>query len=445
MKKFLTILFMVVLTLIVLAMKRGGFGSKLHLGTPEILGGVVRTDDESGGRLYYMTSQWEKRVSRSSSRSSSSSRTVSWLNIDLWELDIATAQPLSRRRLKREKVNADAKAMGMEQGVLWARIPELVGIRLADGEIVADKAKIEARNPSLAGLIPKPPESAFFLTDSMQPLKYSPEAGMIVRLDDARLVRIDPLTLEATPYVETAKSEKPSKPEGPEKAATFGVAVRQISYGMDWYTMVRGLTIEKPGGGMEWFGLLADPELEQVKEGRTLSHQMDFSVPRRQKLYRAQMEQVEEFPFGPRWVYKNPTALPESPDFLMSGLLTQGPGGSSDQTAMWRREPDSVFVLSRDRLGEDGHMQLARISGPKGTPVWSLSLPLSQMSAWVPGERWAVMLGPDSAAERSPMAEEGENAVSQIVTIDLKTGEMKRFNPDLHRDWPATGAPGEKK
>lgn len=90
-------------------------------------------------------------------------------------------------------------------------------------------------------------------------------------------------------------------------------------------------------------------------------------------------------------------------------------------------------------------MQLARISGPQGTPVWSVALPLSQMSAWVPGERYAVMLGPDSGAERSPMAEEGENAVSQIVTIDLKTGELKRFNPDLHRDWPATGGPVEQK
>lgn len=444
MKKFLSAL-LVIAGLIMLIVKWGGLGSRLSLSTPEILGGVVRIDDPSGGKLYYLTAQWEKRVSRSSGRSSSSTRTVSWLNVDLWELDAATAQPLNRRRLKREKVNADAKAMGMEQGVLWARIPELVGIRLADGEIVADKAKIEARNPSLAGLIPKPPESAFFLTESMQPLKYTPETGMIVRLDDARLVRIDPLTLEATPHTESAgKEPEAAAPPGPESAApSHGTAVVGLSNGMDWYAMVRGLTIEKPGGGMDWLGLLAEPELAQVQEGRGVSQQMDFSVPRRQRIYRAAMEQEEEFPFGPRWTYKNAAALPESPEFLMAGLLTQGPGGSSNQSAMWRREPDSVFVLSRDRLGEAGHMQLARVSGPKGTAVWSVALPLSAMSAWVPGESHGILLGPDSAAPRSPMAEEGENPVMQIVSVDLKTGELKSFNPDLHRDWPVTG--GEQK
>jgi hypothetical protein len=35
------------------------------------------------------------------------------------------------------------------------------------------------------------------------------------------------------------------------------------------------------------------------------------------------------------------------------------------------------------------------------------------------------------------MAEENENSSMQIVSIDLETGELKSFNPDLHRDWPA--------
>jgi hypothetical protein len=59
------------------------------------------------------------------------------------------------------------------------------------------------------------------------------------------------------------------------------------------------------------------------------------------------------------------------------------------------------------------------------------------VSAWLPGERHALMLGPDPSAQRSPMAEENENASMQVVSIDLETGEVKSFNPDLHRDWPA--------
>jgi hypothetical protein len=442
-KRFFTLLFIFVLGAFILAWKANLFGSRLFLSPPEIMGGVVRTDEAAGGRLYYLTSQWEKRVSRvGGSRSSSSVRTVSWLNTDLWELDAATAQPLFRRRIRRAKVHGDARALGMEQGVLWARIPELVGIRLSDGEIVADSAKIEARNPSLAGFMPKPPQVGIFLTESMQPLKFSPQSGMVVRLDDAREVRIDPITLEATAYVAPKTPDKALSVSPEASAPPVRMAPVPLANGMDWYAMVRGLAMHGPDGGGQWLGLLAESELAELQERHVVSHQMDFSVPRRQRLYRAELKTLQEF-LGPRTTYLNPAVLPESPEFLMAGLLTQGPGGSSGQSAMWRREPDSVFVLSRDRLGDEGRLQLARISGPKGVPVWSVALPLSNMGAWIPGERHALMLGPAPSAPRSPMAEEGENPVSQILSIDLKTGAVQSFNPDLHRDWPVHGGSSE--
>ena len=43
----------------------------------------------------------------------------------------------------------------------------------------------------------------------------------------------------------------------------------------------------------------------------------------------------------------------------------------------------------------------------------------------------------DRFEELSPMAEEGENPVLQIIAIDLNTGTLNSFNPDLQRDWPA--------
>lgn len=418
-------IFFIILGTGILTWKWIGRTSRVHLGTPEILGGVVRTDEPAGSRLYYLTSQWEKRVSHfGGGRSSSGVRTTGWLNVDLWEVDAATAQPIHRRRIKREKVNADSKALGLEQGVLWARIPELVGIRLTDGEIVADRTRIEARNPGLTGLVPKPPQSAIFLTESMQPLKFEPQAGMIVRLNDARQVRIDPLTLEATPYVAPKPEGKSAQP-----------AVISPGNGMDWWAMVRGLPMPGPGGGGEWLGLLADTDLEMMRERHVVNPKMDFSVPRRHRLYRAELRQVKEF-LGPRMEYRNPTVLPDSPEFLMAGLLTQGSSGSNSESALWRREPDSVFVLSADRLGDEGRLQLARIAGPKGVPVWNVALPLSHMSAWIPGERHALMLGPNPSAPRSPMAEKNENPVMQIVAIDLDTGALNSFNPDLHRDWP---------
>ncbi|RYD20358.1 MAG: hypothetical protein EOP88_15320 [Verrucomicrobiaceae bacterium] len=136
--------------------------------------------------------------------------------------------------------------------------------------------------------------------------------------------------------------------------------------------------------------------------------------------------------------YHDLQPLPDAPEFLMGGLLTQGPGGYNNQTAMWRHDPDSVFVLSRDRLGDDGRMKITRISGPKGTPVWDVTLPVSNLGAWIPGEKQAFILGPDPSAPHSPMAEENENTPLQILAIDLATGKLATFNPDLHRDWPVT-------
>ena len=437
MKKIL--LFLLLLGSAALLWKFGKWQSQLLLTPPDILGGPVRITDENGDRLYYLTSQWEKRVSRAGgSRYSSSSRTTSWLFIDLWAIDAATAQPVFRKRIKKDKVNGDETAMGVEQGVLWARIPELAGIRLADGAIVADSAKIEARNPSLKGLMPKPPDTGMFLTESMQPLKFEPAAGMIVRLDDARQVRIDPVTLEATPYVAPTDEQKraaASNNTGLEKA-TVRSKVERISTGMEWRAMVRGVNMARPDGDQDWIGLIADSELEEATTRKTIANQMNFTQPMRHKLYRARLKKVEEF-FGPRWQFLDPAPLPESPDFLMGGLLTQDSPDWDQQTALWRRNPDSVFVLSRDRLGEEGRMQIARIAGPAGRVVWSKALPLSAVISWLPGERHALMLGPDPSAQHSPMAEEGENASMQIISIDLETGDLKSFNPDFHRDWPA--------
>lgn len=415
--------------------------NRVSLGQAEILGGVVRTEIGDAERLYYLTSQWEKRIFFTSGRASASRKTASSLNIDLWEIDAATAEPLSRRRLKRVEVNLDSTALGMEQGILWARIPELVGIRLADGVIVVDHEKIAQRNPSIAGVFPKPPETFQMLPSSMQPLRFSAEGGMVVRLDDAREVRIDPVTAEATPYIAKKQDAEPPAEAPPAPPRTEVFSPRN---GMDWAAMLRGIVLPPNADGKKWIGLLTEPDLAMMLENSALSSQMDFTKPQRSRLYRATLHEETSF-MGTKIQHQNPTALPESPEFLMGGLLIQESSDSYTKSVMWRSEPDSVFVLSRDRLGDEGRMQIARISIDKGAPVWSVALPISNLSAWLPGEHHAIILGPDPSAPRSPMAEENDNTAHHILSLDLATGEWKSFNPDLHRDWPIEGSTEKSK
>lgn len=132
--------------------------------------------------------------------------------------------------------------MGVDQGVLWARVPELVGIRLADGEIVADSARIEARNPPVAGLLPKPADTAIFLPQEMQPLKFVADVGLVILLADARRVRIDPLTLAALPYQAPAADRSEATTADPAREPEpRRVPIHTLGNGMDWRALVRTL------------------------------------------------------------------------------------------------------------------------------------------------------------------------------------------------------------
>jgi hypothetical protein len=408
------------------------------LSPPDVRGGPVRIADASGDRVYLLTTQWQKRQLYNSGRAvSRHGRTVAQVNVDLWAFDAATARPVFRRRIREAKINGDAAAMGVDQGVMWARLPELVGIRLSDGEIVADRERIGARNPALANLLPLPPEPGTFLTQEMQPLEFTADAGLVIRLDDARRVRIDPATLRATPYEPPREKSRDSGTRAPLGAGR--VVIESMAQGMEWRAMVRGLVIDKPGGGNEWLALLAESELSQLKSRRpTVGAQMDFSEPRRHRLYRVGLRPVEDF-FGKRLAFGEAQVLPESPDFLMAGLLTQDRPSYREQGALWRRNPDSVFVLSRDRLGDSGRLQLARVTGPSGRPAWTTALPLSNLSGWLPGERHAVMIGPAPGLPQPPTAEEDENAPLHLLSVDLDTGALQAFDLGQNRGMPAIG------
>jgi len=161
---------------------------------------------------------------------------------------------------------------------------------------------------------------------------------------------------------------------------------------------------------------------------------MDFTKPQRSRLFRAKLSGLTGA-LGTGEGYQDPTLLPESPDFLMAGLLTQEVSDRRNPTAWWQRGPDSVFVISLDRLGDAGRLALARVSAENGAPVWSVVLPLAKLSAWIPGEHHVLIMGPAPSEKRSPMAAENDNPVLHILSVDLKTGAFQSFNPDLHRDW----------
>ncbi len=405
-------------------------------GPARVAHGVLRVASDQGDRLAFLTSQWERRhVYVGGRRTGSSRRSVAHLHIDFWLVDVATARPLRRVRLATDKQLGDVAVLGADRGVLWARLPDLIGVRLADGAMVADRARMAAANPALASVLPQPPDRTLFLTPQQQRLRFTLADGLVMLLDDGRRVRVDPSTLQARTLGAAAETEREAAPGAQRQRALAPAS------GMQWNAMVRGLSIARTDRDLDWLGLVAEREVAQIARERQTTSVPDFTRPERFKLYRGR-QRPETTHFGVRHRLELVQPLPEAPEFLFAGLAVEDPEVNPTR-ALWRREPDSVFVLHRDRLGDQGRWLLSRVAGPAGREVWRAELPLSNVGLWLPGgpnARHATLLGTWLNAPRSPWAEEREERSMQVVSVDLDSGEMAAFNLDVERSWPLTPA-----
>jgi hypothetical protein len=152
--------------------------------------------------------------------------------------------------------------------------------------------------------------------------------------------------------------------------------------------------------------------------------------PQPYRLWGARVQQVSAAPpdwpknFPDRWgtrpKFSDYRVLPESPTFLRAGLLHENAG---PEQALWYRQPDSVLVLHSDKLGQQGRLQLTRVSGPLGKPVWSLALPMDQLRAVMRKDNDLVLLGsePPAAADKKS-AEQGPHL--KVVRVDVAAGRI---------------------
>jgi len=106
-------------------------------------------------------------------------------------------------------------------------------------------------------------------------------------------------------------------------------------------------------------------------------------------------------------------------DYLDPGLL------SVNSQPLLLRNPDSVLILHRDRLGEEGRLQIDRVAGPKGRTLWKAALPLSMLQSVMPGDNSLVLAGVlftprQNNRPRDPM----RDAHGTLISIDLQTGAV---------------------
>lgn len=356
----------------------------------------VRAATPDGDRVFVLTSQWK--TYRVGTIRSGGSRYYTDLYIDIWAFDAANAKPVWRQRVTRERngVNMGRALLGVSGGKLWVLQPTgLIGLSTADGAVAADVARIEAANPALKSLLPT--EDKYYKFDA---------GGLTFTAADGREWRLNGADLKATPV-----TPPPAQPaEGVFLPARWAGGVGT------WMFMERALFTRNG-----WFGLLDDAEAKGFAEQGAIGG-IDPEKHPRTRMWQARVGSKETF-FGPRPTFSNFKPLPEGQEYLHAGLLTNG---VTNSLPIMLFKPDSMLVLHKDRLGDEGRLQLTRVTGPNGKPAWTVTLPMTRLEAVMPGEAGVVLQGyrPEEDPNRGLNSSNIPIDVDQIVSVDYATGKM---------------------
>ncbi|MGZ8406528.1 MAG: PA2928 family protein [Caulobacteraceae bacterium] len=363
-------------------------------------GPPVRAASAQGDRVFLLTSQWKTFRPWRGVRGSLNSPVYTDLLVDLWAFDARTGKPVWRRRLERTRsgVNMGRTLLGADNGVLWlVRDSGLAAVSTRDGSDVADQARIEAANPALRTLMPK--EERYYRFDA---------TGLGFTAADGRNWRLDGPTLKAAPDTGSQTGAKPGLAVPARLSGGVGTSMFQE----------RGLHTKT-----SWLGLLAEAEAAPFKAGGAIGG-IDPANHPRTRVWSAKLGSRQTF-FGPRPTYADFKPLPESPEFLHAGLLSDRRVYNGLPILLFK--PDSVLVLHLDRLGDEGHLMLTRVTGPNGKPAWTTTLPIQRLNAVMPGEGTIVLLGTRPETGHRGPHEKMPIDVDQLVTIDLVTGARTAY------------------
>ncbi|MEO6383763.1 MAG: PA2928 family protein, partial [Thermomonas sp.] len=318
--------------------------------------------------------------------------------------------------------------LGVDGKTLWLTVDGPLGVSLADGSVVADGTRIDVKNPAMAGK----------RVDELGYVAFG-KHGLQVTLNDASQWRIDASDLGAAPRDISVRD-----PQGIVPPAAY-------ARGASSTFLTRALPL-----GDRWLGLLTDQEadlyrhkpvipgrdpndrpgaMQQFLEANHVPAPLQHPQPQSYRLWGAHVTQVSAAPpgwssslpdnWGKRPEFSHYEPLPESPPFLRAGLLREN---SQQEQAMWFRQPDSVLVLHSDKLGQEGRLQLSRISGPVGKPVWSIALPMDELQSVMRKNETLLLLGsePPPAGADKKTVEQGAHL--QVVRVDVPSGKVNALD-----------------
>ena len=322
-------------------------------------------------------------------------------HFDLHGFDTRTAQQVWTKRVltvpyKAGGYNSRARILGQEGGYVWLFLNDgPVALTGGDGTVGADRARLEAVNPELKGLIPSALE--FFTFDG----------GLVITTADARRVRITSPDFKASPYIPANEesfrrlSFQSTQWNGGYQTKDF--VVRQ---GMLWGRWI-GLYTEKEAAevGNDGFGdNLKDP-----------SRARDEGALARRILWTARIGKTRQFSEGRHDRLIDLTRLPVEAEYLQGGFLIR----QGSRSPLQLSEPDGTLVLHRTRVDAQGRLALNRLDS-QFREQWKTVLPLSELThRWEWPDRLLMMGKEEIGAPGDSRQRE------HVVSVDLRDGRMR--------------------
>lgn len=376
--------------------------------------GLVRVDDVAA--LWIASTQEEEQSRYIGGRGS----TGRWITHSDYHLRIQAHDPVTAQRqwlvtLKVVKDDdggrgAQVRILGQEGAQVWVWAhDQILALSARDGSVVADRARLEAADPSLRDLL------------SSELKHYTWNGQLIATLVDGRHVHIAAESWAVSPYrIEDANQFS---------RANFMTGTWNGGYQTPEFGVRHGRFDGR------WIGLFSDTEAQDAERDEWGDHFAnaaevdDEGQTARRTFWRAITGRTREFSEGSHERLLSLDRIEGAGVYLQGRLLKQtDPPGTPAFTLRgrnWRptpgmplrvADPEGVLVLHRTRMDSLGRLALTRVDGAFGER-WTTRLPLAELgNRWELGQR-LLLFG--SWDEAQPGMSDWREA---LISVDLTDG-----------------------
>lgn len=294
---------------------------------------------------------------------------------------------------------APLRILGQDGDVVWVFMHDQpVAVSSRDGSLLADRAALEQRNPTLQGLFPAQLDF------------YAFDGGLVVVTADARRFRLRAPDYAATPY-QVDDEERFTR-------------IRYMSTTWNGGYTTKDFTVRQAMIDGRWLGIHSEKEARDVGNdefGRYFSGHYpapDEGASVRRTIWTARIGKTRTFPEGSHDRLADLSRVPGAPDFLAGGFLVKA--GTRQPLAL--DGPPGMVVLHKTRIDAEGRLAITRLDHQMHQ-TWSTTLPFLELqSRWEWPDR-LLLLG------AVQVTHDGATGWQEyLVALDLRDGRTQTWN-----------------